>query len=157
MSTNSTRKMPAYCPDFEWISKLRSNQVPRGNAQKIYLSGKYHASLRFVRPFNLFPLPRKYISNHCQPGCGWRKYPEKWSLPRKISCLIEIFPAVTSPLHLRKYILRGHVQMTSAKFSWSLTPSLPPSELVRFAYTPLYWRRHIWAQPPPPHIVFDMR
>ena len=44
---------------------------------------------------------------------------------------------------------RGHVQMTSAKFLWFLTPSLPLSVVVIFSYTPLYWRRHIWTQPPP--------
>ena len=44
--------------------------------------------------------------------------------------------------------IRGHVQMISDNFLGFLTPSLPLSELVIF---PLYWRRHIWAHPPPLH------
>ena len=55
------------------------------------------------------------------------------------------------PWDLKKGV-RGHVQKTSAKFPWFLTPSLPLSELVIFAYTPPVLETSYLGSPPPYYV-----
>ena len=50
--------------------------------------------------------------------------------------------------------IRGHVQMTSAKFLGFLTPSLPLSELVIFSYTPCVLETSYLESTPPLNIAF---
>ena len=54
---------------------------------------------------------------------------------------------------LETFIVRGDVQMMSAKFLGFFTPSLPQSELVIFSYTPFIGDVISGLNPPPQHCV----